>query len=471
MRIVIGSLQCEGNTLTPIKTTFNDFDYATGEGIFAKLKDVTKYFQSNDCTLVPTVYARALPGGTVVYEDFLRLVNELVDAIPTEEVDGIWLYLHGAMHVEKIGSGEEYVLKKVREKVGFDIPVALAMDFHANNTSEIARLSNCVAGYRTAPHKDREETQIRAAEMLINCIRKNILPKPQIAKADVVICGDAVQTAIEPLKSILDMAREMEKTIPGLMCAEVFNGQSWVDEPYMGPTFIATHETDSDIAAECASKLAKEFYDKRYDFVIPHVEVEEGIKLAMNAKEPQVFLSDAGDNTTAGATGDNAYVLNRLIKAKAKNVLLAGITDAKAVEKCYGAQIGDILELKVGGSLEEKSESAIIRGKLIHKGDMLNYTGGAPIPSATVDCGDITVIITKDRAPLCRPDILDSIDSNWRKFKIIAIKLGFLFPELAKEAERVILMFSPGNSTPRLQDMGMKNIRRPMYPLDDNFMV
>lgn len=470
MKIVIGSLQCEGNTLTPIKTTFEDFDYAPGEKMYEKLKDVTAYFGSHGCSLIPTIYARALPGGTVVLEDFLRLADELINAIPTSGMDGIWLYLHGAMHVEKIGSGEEYILTKVREKVGFDIPIALAMDFHANNTCNIAKLVNCVAGYRTAPHSDREETQIRAAEMLVNCIEKKILPKPQMAQADVVICGDAVQTAVEPLKGILDMAREMEKEIPGLMCAEVFNGQSWVDEPYMGPSFIATHETDEKIALECAQKLAREFYNKRYDFVIPHVEVEEGIKLAMEATEPQVFLSDAGDNTTAGATGDNAYVLNRLMKAGAKNVLLAGITDSEAVDICYNAQIGDILTLTVGGKLERKNESATITGKLIHKGDMVNYTGGAPIPSATVDCGDITVIITKDRAPLCRPDILDSIDSNWRKFKIVAIKLGFLFPELAKEAERVILTFSPGNSTPRLQDMGMQNIRRPMFPLDDNFM-
>lgn len=470
MKIVIGSLQCEGNTLTPIKTTFENFDYAVGDGVFEKIKDAVDFFKKEGCTLIPTVYARALPGGTVVKKDFLRLANELLDLIPTEGIDGIWLYLHGAMHVEDIGSGERYVLEKLREKVGYNIPVSLAMDFHANNDPAIAKLVNCVAGYRTAPHSDREETQIRAAEMLIKCIKENILPKPQMTRADVVICGDAVQTAVEPLKGILEMAREMERTIPGLMCAEVFNGQSWVDEPYMGPTFIATHENDDKVALECAQKLAKEFYDKRYDFVIPHVEVEEGIKLAMEAREKQVFLSDAGDNTTAGATGDNAYVLNRLIKMGAKDVLLAGITDAEAVDLCYAANIGDELKLTIGGRLEEKSESATICGKLIHKGDMVNYTGGTPVKSATIDCGDITIIITRDRAPLCRPDILDSIDSNWRKFKIIAIKLGFLFPELAKESERVILTFSPGNSTPRLQDMGMKNIRRPMFPLDDNFM-
>ena len=41
---------------------------------------------------------------------------------------------------------------------------------------------------------------------------------------------------------------------------------------------------------------------------------------------------------------------------------------------------------------------------------------------------------------------------------------------LAAEAQRAILAFTPGSSTERLEDMHMKNIRRPMFPLDDNFM-
>lgn len=469
MKIVIGSLQCEGNTLTPIRTTFADFDYAPGEAMYAKLKDATEFFESQNCELIPTLYARALPGGTVVYEDFIRLADELVDAIPTEGVDGIWLYLHGAMHVDKIGSGEEYVLKKVRAKVGFDIPISLTLDFHANNSDGVTKYANCVAGYRTAPHKDREETQIRAAKMLIKCINEKLLPKPQMARADAIICGDAVQTAVEPLAGIMKMALEME-SIPGILSAEVFNGQSWVDEPYMSPTFIVTHENDTKLAAECAQKLAKEFWDKRYDFKIDHVEPEQAIALAMAAKEKQVFLCDSGDNTTAGATGDNAYMLNRLREAGAKGFLLAGITDAEAVNECFNAEIGDEVSLKIGGKLDVRNESAIITGKLLNKGDLVNYTGGAGIPSALIDCGDMTVIVSKDRAPLCRPDILDSIEPNWRNYKIVVVKLGYLFPELAAVAERSILAFTPGNSTQRLKDMHHHNIRRPMYPLEDNFV-
>lgn len=75
MRIAIGSLQCEGNSLTPIHTKFEDFDYAVGEAMYDEVQ-VVDYFKEHKCGVVPTIYAHALPGGAVIKKDFLRLVNE-----------------------------------------------------------------------------------------------------------------------------------------------------------------------------------------------------------------------------------------------------------------------------------------------------------------------------------------------------------------------------------------------------------
>ena len=287
-----------------------------------------------------------------------------------------------------------------------------------------------------------------------------------------MICGDIVQTALEPLRSIMAMAEELERTVPGLLCVQVFNGQPWVDALYMGPNFVVTHESDNRIAMECAEKLAKAFYDVRHDFkfLIEAVEPMEALKLAMAAEEEYVFVSDSGDNTTAGAVGDNAFMINRVIESGAENVLIAGIADAPACEACYKANIGDVLTLTVGGTLDPNSEKACITGKLIHRGNIVAYTGGDAGESATLDCGNMTVVITKNRASMCRPDIFASIGLDFKDYKITVVKLGYLFPELAAESKRAILAFTPGASTERLEDMHMQNIRRPMFPLDDNFM-
>ncbi len=468
MKIAIGAMLCEGNSLSPVPTRFENFDYAEGEAMLKKVA-VGNMLKERGCEIVPTIYAHALPGGATVKEDFLKMANKIVDAL-TPDLDGIWLYLHGAMCVEELGSAEEYLLRMIRNKIGYDIPISLALDFHADNSDALVTLCNCVTGYRTAPHCDRDETEQRAMKLLFECIDKNILPSPQISRANVIICGDAVQTSLEPLKSIMEMAEQMEK-LPGMLSVQVFNGQPWIDEEYTGPNFVVTHESDTTLAKECADKLAKRFYDVRYDFefLTEAVDPEEAIKRAMAAGEKTVFVSDSGDNTTAGAAGDNAYMLNLLQKFGAKNALLAGIMDAKACEACYAANIGDTLTLSVGGSLSDQSETATITGKLIHRGDILSYQNNNAGPSATLDCGDITVVVTKERAALCRPDIFDSINLDYHKFHIVVVKLGYLFPELAADAERSILAFTPGASTERLQDMGLKKIRRPMFPLDDNF--
>ncbi len=470
MKIALGSLQCEGNSLTPVLTTFKDFDYAPGEAMYEKIK-IMDMVEELGIETVPTIYAHALPGGAVVKEDYLFLVNKLVEALPTEGIDGIWLYLHGAMCVQEIGSGEAYLLKKIREKVGFDIPIAVAMDMHADNSDEIPQLANFVTGFKTIPHRDHEAAQKRALKGLMTMIEKKILPKPQLSRCPVVICGDAVQTDLEPLKSICDEADRMEQ-IPGMLSVQIFNGQPWVDEPYMGPNFVVTHESDEALAKECAGKLAKMFWDARYDFkfLIEAVDPDEAIRRGMAAEEKQVFISDSGDNTTAGAAGDNAFMINRIKALGAKNVLIAGIMDSEACDKCYEAEIGDELTLDIGGSLAPDSESTTITGKLIHKGDIVSYNYDNAGPSATLDCGDMTVVVTKNRAAMCRPDIFESVDLDYSPFKIVVVKLGYLFPELAEVAERSILAFTPGSSTERLEDMHLKNIMRPMFPLEDNFM-
>ena len=116
MRIAIGSLQCEGNSLTPVYTRFEDFDYAPGKAMYQKIK-VMDYLAEKGAEVIPTIYAHALPGGAVIKEDYLRLVGEIVDGIPCD-VDGVWLYLHGAMCVQEIGSGEAYLLKKKQPDSG-----------------------------------------------------------------------------------------------------------------------------------------------------------------------------------------------------------------------------------------------------------------------------------------------------------------------------------------------------------------
>ena len=154
MRIAVGAMLCEGNSLTPVLTRSSDFDYAEGEAMLSKVA-VTELLRERGCEVIPTVYAHALPGGPVAKADFLRLEEALLSRLPPAGLDGVWLYLHGAMCVEQLGSAEEHLLRAVRRKIGDGVPISVAMDLHADNSDAVPLLCNCITGYRTATARKR----------------------------------------------------------------------------------------------------------------------------------------------------------------------------------------------------------------------------------------------------------------------------------------------------------------------------
>lgn len=471
MRIAVGSLQCESNTCSPIPTTREDFTVAYGEEMLQKVH-VSDLLEEAGATVLPTLYAHALPGGPMQKDAFFWFVNRMVEAISDKRLDGIWLYLHGALYVQGLGSGEQYLLQCIREKVGYDVPIALALDFHANNSESICSLANIVCGFRTAPHVDQIETERKAMKLLLQCVKRKLLPSPRMVRPYVLIPGDALQTAISPLREIMQEADRLE-TLPGVLCAQVFGGQQWVDSPDTGPSIVVTHETDPSIAQRYAERLARLYWDARHDFtfLIETLEPKEALAAATNAKEKLVFISDSGDNTTAGAAGDNAFFLKLVQVSSAQNVLIAGITDSEAVRTCHEVPIGSTVQLQVGGTLSLASERSTIVGSVVHVGPILGYTGEESGRCATVDCGRFTVVITEKRTAFTREDIFQSIDLNVHQFRIVVVKLGYLFPDLARIADRSILAFTPGSSAERIADIGLQHIRRPMFPFEDHFLA
>ena len=469
MKIVLGSLQQESNTLTSRFSTRGDFDVHVGSRMLDHVA-ASGYLAARGAQLVPTLYANAVPGGRLREPDFLGLAGELVSMIPAGGVDGIWLYLHGALEVERVGSGELALLRMVREKVGFRVPVALALDFHANNTHELMGLVNVVVGYRTAPHRDMQETEIKAADLLVRCIERGLLPKPRMCRAPVVVPGDCVLTDEPPLREIMAGAAALERQ-PGMMVCNVFNGQAWVDAPHMGPSMVCVHERDEGAAKEAALTLAKRFFDARRDFrfTVEALEPEEALERASAEQPRPVFVSDSGDNTTAGSSGDSAGLLRLAQDRHLQEVLIGGLTDEPAVRACSAAGIGDLLDLEVGGTLEPTSTRASLRGRLLFKGEIEGWYGESAGPCAVVRSEGIDVILTARRCALTRPGIFEGLGLRLEAYRFVVVKLGYLYPELAKVAKRQILAFTTGGSTERLADMGMKHIRRPVFPLDDDF--
>jgi len=461
----------ETNTFSPIPTRQDDFEVIDGEQILEKLA-VTPLFKEAGVRIVPTLYAIALPSGKVEKKTFLSFRDTILQIISRESpLDGVWLYLHGAMEVEEVGSGETNLISELRKIIGGKVPIALALDFHANMTERLVEETNVICGYRTAPHIDQAETQIRAGELLLKCIRNGLLPSPVMVRPPVITPGNMLVTTIEPGKSLI---RELEATDAkeGIFFASLFGGQPWVDAPNMGPSAVVAGEKNDGLALREARRLARLFWEVREKFHYEEesAEPEEAVERAINASEDLVFISDSGDNTTAGAPGDNTYLLKILMAKGAKNTLVAGITDPEVVRILYELNPGEKVDLTLGGRLDpQKSESVKVTGMLKRKSRIIGWAGEDAGRSVVIGTDGIDILVTERRCGVISPEIIKSAGVDAGDYRIIVVKLGYLFDALRKISKRAIIALTPGASCEAIEKMEFRNIRRPVYPLDRDF--
>jgi len=83
-----------------------------------------------------------------------------------DDLDAVYLDLHGAMVVENFEDGEGELLRRVREITGPDLPVIVSLDLHANITAAMLEHATAMTIFRTYPHLDMAETGARAVELM-----------------------------------------------------------------------------------------------------------------------------------------------------------------------------------------------------------------------------------------------------------------------------------------------------------------
>src|SRR5688572_21682923 len=82
-------------------------------------------------TLVHPVSASANPSGLVTDKAFDAVAGMILDALNGPKVDGVVLHLHGAMVVDSYEDGEGELLRRMRAKIGPDVPIMVTLDLHA----------------------------------------------------------------------------------------------------------------------------------------------------------------------------------------------------------------------------------------------------------------------------------------------------------------------------------------------------
>jgi len=362
------------------------------------------------------------------------------------------------MHVEEIGDGETDLLKAIRALVDPNLPIASNLDLHGNLSPEFVASVNILTALRTAPHIDGLETRQRAFNHLVRAITENRRPVTAMVKLPLLLPGEYAVTAIEPSKSLYAHIERLQAE-PGVWDASLMISCAWTDSPF---TSVSTLVVADDL--ETASKHAREYADmvwerrKEFGPEVETISAESAIVRAASVSAGPVFISESGDNVTAGGAGDVPTFLAMLIEAKLDDVLYAGIADPVAVQACASAGEDATVNLSLGGKLDKvNAQPLYVQAKVLKLADC----------AATVQVGGIAIVITSGRDSFHTLESFEPSGIDPLKTRLVVVKQGYLAPPLKERCSETFMALTPGFTDLRIETLPYRNVVRPIYPLDN----
>lgn len=488
MRVLVGGFSHESNSLNPIITGINDFVIFKGAEVLSKGQlpyysstGIIRTLQSWGWEAVPAVVARAVPNGVVeaklyysLKEDFLNIVKAEMQKAP---IDGICLGLHGSMKVEGLGPAEGDLLESIRELLP-DVPLTVALDMHATITEKMIRCCTAMVGYKTAPHIDTYETGVHAARLLKAAFESAAAGKKlcmSVCRVPMLIAGEKSESAAEPMKSLLAECAALEKS-GEVLAASLLLGFPWADCEDNAVSLITVTNNEPVKAETYAKKLAGEFWSRRAEFKFKseycnsRTAVQKAVAAVTQQGLKPVFVSDSGDNPTAGATADATECLEavlaeiEVVKKLPTPLLYSGFFDEAAVASCARAGEGAVVDITIGGTWDRLNGKKIscrvkvlkvVRGYGTYKSDL-----------ALVEFDNIRMSLTSKHIGFGDENLLPALGVNAADYCLVVVKLGYLEACFADIAAYAIMATSKGCSNELLETIPYKKIRRPMYPLD-----
>ncbi len=421
-----------------------------------------------DVEWLPLVHARALPGGPVERDFYESTKAEILQRLRAVlPVDGVFLDIHGAMSVVGLVDAEADLADAVRDTIGSDALVSAAMDPHGNMSRRLIGAVDLATSHRMSPHDDAPLTRTRAIANLVRCMRAGIRPLKAWVRVPVLLAGERASTRDEPARGIYGSLAGIEAR-PGVIDAAVWIGYAWADEARCTAAVVVTG-TSPDVIQLEARSLADRYWNARADFTfsVPTGDADWCIATGLAATERPYFISDSGDNPTAGGADDIAYVLERLLAhpdlaAGRATAIWASVVDPEAVARCVAAGEGGDVDLLVGGAFGSTHGRVKLRGKVARV--LRRDPVGGDI--AVVASGGVRAIITTRRKPYHFVQDLDALGLDPARHDLTVVKIGYLVPDLFAAAKGWVLALTPGGVDQDIVRLGHRHLERPIYPLD-----
>lgn len=497
MRILAALVRHETNTFSPLATPLSAFCRGTGPDGPAYGVAALAAYRGTDSALAAyidvahargddievAIAANAVPSGVVRPDAFDSICQSIIRGVQ-KGCDAVLLDLHGAMVVDGFPSAEGELLRRIRT-VAPKVPIAVALDFHANISETMALAANVLTGYRTYPHVDVYETGERAARTLMESIDGKAEPVVLWRRLPMLTHMLRQSPTEQPMKDIMERAIQAESR-GEVLNASIFGGFPLADVGHAGFSVVLVANARQRIQAESLMReLTQMAWSRRADFVFNSEPLQRSIAHAKGLREGPVVLVDHGDNCGAGGATDDMTVLAEVMRQGLDDVVAGPFCDPGAVELMTRAGVGSQVSLDVGGKVDIpamglKGRPLKLTGRVRVITDGIYDVTGPMYTGVKLSLGR-TVVLETDSASILvceKPqEPFDvgvfthaGIDPARRRYVLIKSRQHFR-AGFGPIARHVVLIAGPGVCSSDYSLFPFRNLERPMYPLDADVTI
>jgi microcystin degradation protein MlrC len=485
MKVAVGGFHHETNTFAPAPGDLAAFQSKDSGGIrrgeaLTRHPDINfgyagfiKQAREFGWTIAPLTFAAAPPSNIVTREAFETIVGMILDDLRAAmPVDAVFLDLHGAMVAEDFISGDEELIRRVRDVIGPTRPLIVEFDFHANISPETARMADAVFLYRTYPHVDMAAVGAEAASHLKARFDGLDRPASALRALDFLIPVPAQTTLAEPMLGLFARAERLRGARLGngrVHWVSLAPGFPLADSPHCRPTIVAYAETQG--AADAAAEDIKAAFDAaETGFATAKLSPEDAIVRALSstAEGGTAVLADTQDNPGGGGNGDTVGLLKAMLDARIENALLAHIWDPDFARAAHHAGVGATLDIGLGAKTGWAGETPATGPWTIEQLNDGEATGTGPMgkgwrfhmgPSALVRQGGVRVAVVSGKGQCLDQEQIKVFGLDPRSVRILGLKSSVHFrADFAGLAKEILVVTSPGPVIRNLDELTFKHL-------------
>ncbi|QHJ00837.1 microcystin degradation protein MlrC [Xylophilus rhododendri] len=487
MKVLIARLNHETNTFSPVPTplsafgpdgpTFGEQAYRDNKGMRTAMSAFIDLAEAAGAEIVTPVSASANPSGPVDAAAYDLLTQCIVDAAPG--CDALLLDLHGAMVAQNSPDGEGDLLRRLRQALP-GVPIAVALDLHANVTPAMVDNADVIVGFKTYPHIDMYETGEHAGRLMFEKLAGRREPVTRWHALPLMAHTLRSASFTGAMQRAIDAARAAEAS--GTLAASIFAGFSLADieAPCMSVIVV---DDSAEKAQATADRIAGQIWAEREQFIYRSEALADSVARARKMAEGQsrpVLLLDHGDNCMSGGSCDTMDVLQEALAQGLDGIGVGPLCDPEAVAQLIAAGEGAKVTVALGNKVSLagiglSKTPVVLTGTVrsICDGDYIisgpTYTGQRSSMGRTVlfDIGAARIVVTERTQEPWDLGVFTctGLDPRTERFLLLKSRM-YCRPVFGPISAGLVECDSPGVTSSDYSLFPFSKVRHPVFPLD-----